>query len=156
MQIAEQHRPAPKPVVGPTAPPAPGRVAYEPRRYDGSSDALRATMSTITRKGRWNVPPSLRISTRMSSVTLDFTQAVMTTQVVEIHVDDYCSSMTLIVPTEATVDVNAVDTIAGSVTNKVRTGPPYGPLHLIVSGKVRLGSVTAKHPFGSSIRRMFG
>lgn len=153
MQIAEQHRPAPKPVVGPTSP---SRVVHEPRGHGGSSDALRATMSTITRKGRWNVPPSLRISTRMSSVTLDFTQAVMTTQVVEIHVDDYCSSMTLIVPTEATVDVNAVDTIAGSVTNKVRTGPPYGPLHLIVSGKVRLGSVTAKHPFGSSIRRMFG
>jgi hypothetical protein len=64
--------------------------------------------------------------------------------------------VTLIVPTEATVDLNRVETVAGSATNKVRTGPPYGPLHLVVSGKVRLGSVTAKHPFGSSIRRMFG
>ncbi|MFY2789047.1 DUF1707 domain-containing protein [Rhodococcus sp. KRD162] len=153
MQIAEQHRPSVKPV----AEPPPRRVVQEHWGHGGgSSDTLRGTMSTIARKGKWNVPPSLRLSTRMSTVTLDFTQAVMSTQVVEIHVDDYCSTVTLIVPTEATVDLNAVDTVAGSATNKVRTGPPYGPLHLVVSGKVRLGSVTAKHPFGSSLRRMFG
>ncbi len=153
MQIAEERRPSAKPVAGPT----PHRVVQEHWGHGGGTpDTLRGSMSTITRKGPWNVPPSLRVSTRMSSVTLDFTQAVMTTQVVEIHVDDYCSSVTLVVPTEATVDVNSVETVAGSVTNKVRTGPPYGPLHLVVSGKVRLGSVTAKHPFGSSIRRMFG
>ncbi|CCQ13782.1 putative uncharacterized protein [Rhodococcus sp. AW25M09] len=157
MQIAEEHRPSAQPLAGPTSHTAPRSVVHEHRGHSGgASDTLRGTMSTITRKGPWNVPPRLRLSTRMSSVTLDFTQAVMTTQVVDIRVDDYCSTVTLIVPTEATVDVNAVDTIAGSVTNKVRTGPPYGPLHLVVSGKVRLGSVTAKHPFGSSIRRMFG
>ena len=157
MQIAEEHRPAPKPFVAPTPQPAPRRVVQEHWGHGGgASDTLRGTMSTVTRKGPWNVPPSLRVATRMSTVTLDFTQAVMSTQVVEINVDDYCSTVTLIVPTEATVDLNRVETVAGSATNKVRTGPPYGPLHLVVSGKVRLGSVTAKHPFGSSIRRMFG
>ena len=157
MQLAEEQRPTPKPFAAPTPQPSPHRVVQEHWGHGGGTpDTLRGSMSTITRKGPWNVPPSLRVSTRMSSVTLDFTQAVMSTQVVEIHVDDYCSSVSLIVPTEATVDVNGVETVAGSVTNKVRTGPPYGPLHLVVSGKVRLGSVTAKHPFGSSIRRMFG
>ena len=157
MQLAEEQRPNPKPFAAPTPQPSPHRVVQEHWGHGGGTpDTLRGSMSTITRKGPWNVPPSLRVSTRMSSVTLDFTQAVMSTQVVEIHVDDYCSSVSLIVPTEATVDVNGVETVAGSVTNKVRTGPPYGPLHLVVSGKVRLGSVTAKHPFGSSIRRMFG
>ncbi|OZC89043.1 hypothetical protein CH254_10590 [Rhodococcus sp. 06-412-2C] len=157
MHLAEEHGPAPKPFAAPTPQQPPRRVVQEHWGHGGgASDTLRGTMSTITRKGPWNVPPSLRVSTRMSTVTLDFTQAVMSTQVVEVHVDDYCSTVTLIVPTEATVDLNGVDTVAGSATNKVRTGPPYGPLHLVVSGKVRLGSVTAKHPFGSSIRRMFG
>ena len=157
MHLAEEHGPAPKPVAAPTPQQPPRRFVQEHWGHGGgASDTLRGTMSTITRKGPWNVPPSLRVSTRMSTVTLDFTQAVMSTQVVEVHVDDYCSTVTLIVPTEATVDLNGVDTVAGSATNKVRTGPPYGPLHLVVSGKVRLGSVTAKHPFGSSIRRMFG
>ena len=157
MQLAEEQRPTPKAFAAPTPQQSPHRVVQEHWGHGGGTpDTLRGSMSTITRKGPWNVPPSLRVSTRMSSVTLDFTQAVMSTQVVEIHVDDYCSSVSLIVPTEATVDVNGVETVAGSVTNKVRTGPPYGPLHLVVSGKVRLGSVTAKHPFGSSIRRMFG
>lgn len=157
MQIAEEHRPSPKPFAAPTPQQTPRRVVQEHWGHGGgASDTLRGTMSTVTRKGPWNVPANLRLSTRMSTVTLDFTQAVMSTQVVEIHVDDYCSTVTLIVPTEATVDLNGVDTVAGSATNKVRTGPPYGPLHLVVSGKVRLGSVTAKHPFGTSIRRMFG
>lgn len=157
MQIAEQHRPSPQPPAGPSPQRQPHHVGREHWGHGGApSDTLRGSMSTITRKGPWNVPPSLTVSTRMSSVTLDFTQAVMSTQVVEIHVDDYCSTVTLIVPTEATVDLNRVETVAGSATNKVRTGPPYGPLHLVVSGKVRLGSVTAKHPFGSSFRRMLG
>lgn len=157
MQIAEERRPTAKPLAEQTPKSAPHRVVQEHWGHGGgASDTLRGTMSTITRKGPWNVPPSLRVSTRMSTVTLDFTQAVMSTQVVQLHVDDYCSTVTLIVPIEATVDLNGVDTVAGSATNKVRTGPPYGPLHLVVSGKVRLGSVTAKHPFASSIRRMFG
>lgn len=153
MQIA----PEPRPVQQQSPPPMPRRAVSEHWGYGGGSpDVLRGNMSTITRKGPWNVPPVLHLSTRMSSVTLDFTQAVMSTQVVEIRIDDYCSSVTLILPTEATADANGVQTVAGNATNKVRTGPPYGPLHLVVVGKIRLGSVTVKHPFGTSLRRMFG
>lgn len=96
------------------------------------------------------------MNTRLSTVTLDFTRAVMTTQVVHVTIDDYASTISLIVPEEATVDLNGVETVGGSATNKVRTGPPIGPLHVVVRGKVRFGNVTAKHPFGTSIRRMFG
>lgn len=149
MQIAEEHRPTPAP---------PASVGYDQHAgWRGHpAEVLRGTMSTVTRKGRWNVPRALRVQSRMSTVNLDFTQAVMTSQVVEITVDDYCSTISLIVPTEATVDLNAVDTVGGSANNKVRTGPPIGPLHVIVRGKVRFGSLTAKHPFGSSFRRMLG
>ena len=100
--------------------------------------------------------PVLRLNTRMSSVTLDFTEAIMRTQVVEIQVDDFASSITLVVPSEATVDLNGIDLVGANATNKVRTGPPIGPLHLVVRGRIRFGSITAKHPFGASFRSMMG
>ena len=47
-------------------------------------DIVRGWMSSVERKGPWHVPPTLHTATRMSSVTLDFTAAVMSTQVVEV------------------------------------------------------------------------
>ncbi|SNT03735.1 protein of unknown function [Rhodococcoides kyotonense] len=150
MQIAEDQRPLRTPQVTP-------QVATSPSTWDsGAGSVVKGTMSTVSRKGPWHVPPRLSIESKMSTVTLDFTQAIMSTQVVEISVDDYCSTISLVVPQEATVDLNGVETIGGSANNKVRTGPPIGRLHVIVRGKIRFGSITAKHPMGTSLRRMFG
>ncbi|MFI9507045.1 DUF1707 domain-containing protein [Nocardia sp. NPDC052566] len=129
-------------------PPAPPR---------GAGNVIRSRLSGVHRRGPWQVPPTLHLNTWLSGVTLDFTEAIMSTQVVEVYVDDYCSSLTLVVPAEATVDLNALDLIGASVNNKVRTGPPIGPLHLVVHGRLRLGSITAKHPLATHWRRiLFG
>jgi len=118
------------------------------------SNVVRSRLSGVNRRGPWQVAPMLHLNNWLSGVTLDFTEAIMSTQVVELHLDDYLSSLTLIVPAEATVDLNALDLIGSSVNNKVRTGPPIGPLHLIVHGRVRFGSVTAKHPFRAQLRKL--
>ncbi len=125
-------------------------------RMEGSGEVgnLRGRFSGITRKGVWQVPPSLHVNSLMSSVSLDFTEAVMSTQVVEITVDDFCSSLTLILPAEATVDLNGVELIGSSTNNKVRAGAPMGPLHLVVHGRCRFGSITAKHPFGVQWKKL--
>lgn len=166
MQIAEEHSPVspnrhpPQTHYAPqqarTYTPSPSGGSPSGGWHDPHAEVIRGTISTVTRKGPWNVPRALSIESRLSTVTLDFTQAVMTSQVVEVTVDDYCSTVTLVVPAEATVDLNAVETVGGSANNKVRTGPPIGPLHIVVRGKVRFGSITAKHPFGTSFRRMLG
>lgn len=129
--------------------PAPPRPAIAP-------EELRGWMSSIVRRGQWTVTPTLRLNTRLCSTTLDFTSAVLPSRVVEILVDDYCSSTEIIVPTAATADLNGVNAVAGSATVKVRTSPPSDQLHLIVRGRVRMGSVTVRHPFGSWLRRLSG
>ncbi|WFR73474.1 DUF1707 domain-containing protein [Prescottella defluvii] len=144
----------PAPVVAPPTVAAPTPVAGG---HPGQHPlVIRGRMSTITRKGRWNVPPALHLDTRVGSSTLDFTEAVMQTQVVHLTVDDSCGSVLLVLPPEATADLDDVDTVGGSVSNKVRTGPPYGPMHLVVRGRVRFGSITARYPYGTSLRRMLG
>ncbi|MTE14746.1 DUF1707 SHOCT-like domain-containing protein [Nocardia aurantiaca] len=143
----------PAPAAQRYAPPQPRYVAAHRIPQAAPGTVIRARLSSVERKGAWHVPPALMINSLMGSVRLDFTQAVMSTQVVEIHVDDTCSSVELIVPAEATVDLNAIDLIGSSANTKVRTGPPIGPLHIIVHGTLRFSSVTAKHPFGTNWKR---
>lgn len=119
-------------------------------------EVLRGRMSSIVRRGQWNVAPTLQLNTRLCSTTLDFTSAVLAGPVVTVLIDDYCSSTELIVPASATADLNGVDAVAGSATVKVRTSPPSRELHLIVRGKVRMGSVTVRHAWGSWLRRLHG
>ncbi|GGK53028.1 DUF1707 SHOCT-like domain-containing protein [Nocardia camponoti] len=117
---------------------------------------IRSRLSSVHRRGAWQVPPVLHLHNLMSSIELDFTEAVMQTQIVEIAVDDYLSGLTLIVPPAATVDLNGLELIGSGVNNRVRTGPPIGPLHLVVHGRIRWGSVTAKYPLMTQLRRAFG
>ncbi|MBX7449738.1 MAG: DUF1707 domain-containing protein [Actinomycetota bacterium] len=119
-------------------------------------EVLSSWMSSVSRKGQWTVAPRLRLVTRMCSTTLDFTSAVLQSPVVHIDVDDYFSSTDLVLPDGATADLNGITTVGGSTTVKVATSPPSRHLHVVVTGRVRFGSVTARHPFGTAFKRMFG
>lgn len=132
--------------------PARGPVA----RSSAQPEALGGWMTSIVRRGPWTVAPVLNLNTRMCSTTLDFTAAVLPGPVIEVNIDDYLSSTELIVPAGATADLNGVDAIAGSATVKVRNLPQPDQLHVIVRGKVRMGSVSVRHPFGSWLRRLHG
>ncbi len=144
-------------VAGAPQPAAMPRPKHIPVPPGGSNPALiRSRLSSVHRRGPWQVPSVLHLNNLMSGVTLDFTEAVMETQIVEIQVDDYCSGITLLVPAAATVDLNGLDLIGSSANNKVRTGPPIGPLHLVVHGRIRFGSVTAKYPLMVQWRRFLG
>ncbi|MEU5842143.1 DUF1707 domain-containing protein [Rhodococcus sp. NPDC047139] len=134
--------------------PAPTTGAF-PATGQGAPALIKGRVSSVERKGPWHVPPAIALDTVASSVTLDFTEAVMQTQVVRIDVNDYLSSITILLPAEATADVNGVENVASSVSSKVRGGPPYGPLHLIVTGKVRCGSVNVTHPLSTRMRKFF-
>ena len=134
--------------------PAPSAAAF-PATGQGAPLVIKGRVSGIERKGRWHVPPAIVLDTVASSVTLDFTEAVMQTQVVRIDVSDYLSSINIVLPDEATADVNAVENVASSVTSKVRGGAPYGPLHVVVTGKVRGGSFNVTHPLSTRLRKFF-
>jgi Domain of unknown function (DUF1707) len=132
-------------------------LAAAPLQHRGArSEQLGGWMTSIERRGPWTVAPVLNLNTRMCSTTLDFTSAGLAGPVVEVIIDDYLSSTELIVPATATADLNGVDAIASSATLKVRNAPRSDQLHVVVRGKVRMGSITVRHPFGSWLRRLHG
>nr|WP_090280024.1 DUF1707 domain-containing protein [Mycolicibacterium komanii]CRL76106.1 hypothetical protein CPGR_04349 [Mycolicibacterium komanii] len=122
----------------------------------GGREPMRGRMSSISRRGPWTVPSRIDLNTRMCDTTLDFTSAKLQGATVVLDIDDYFSSTELILPDGATADLTGIDTFAGSTTLKVPHGPPSGRLHLVVRGRVRFGSVTARYPFGHTLRRMLG
>ncbi len=150
-----QMRPEYLPQAVPTFPVQPhaGSAPAYPAAGPGGPLVLKGRLSSLTRKGRWDVPSVIRLDTFASSVTLDFTEAVMQTQVVRIEVNDSFSSISIVLPAEATADINGVETVASSATTKVRGGAPFGPLHLVVVGKVFCGNVNVTHPFATRLRK---
>jgi hypothetical protein len=108
---------------------------------------LRATMSAIKRKGRWLVPRRLSVSNKAGSVKLDLTDAVIGHPVIEIAIEVYAGSTTLVLPRGASVDIEQVELVASSAkVKKVPTSTePIGEPHVVVTGKQWAGSVTVRH-----------
>jgi hypothetical protein len=119
------------------------------------AEQLRGWITSVERRGQWTVPPRLALKTRMCDATLDFSNATLQSATVLLELDDYFGTTNLILPDRATADLNGVETFGGSTTVKVPHGPTSDRLHLVVRGRVRFGSVTARYPLGTALRRMF-
>lgn len=104
---------------------------------------VKATMSTVTRKGAWSVPRQLVVRNKMGATALDFREAVIPHPVVDIELDVTAGSVTLVLPEGATVDAQEVELSASNLRDKVGTGTAGQP-HFVVRGHVRAGNVEIK------------
>jgi len=122
---------------------APGAPVQEPKelaRIDCQSGSTR-------RDGRWLVPQRLEVRVASGSVTLDFTEAVISQP--SLLIDAKVASGTLTLVTRPGVVVNADEVAVSSGSVKVKA--PWGPdvpviLRVGVSGKVASGSIKARPP----------
>lgn len=114
--------------------------------------AASSPLSLVTKSGsagksgHWTVPSKIIAQCTSGTIKLDFTQAVCPLREVTIEAVASSGTVLLIVPFGWTVDVDNVSAESGTVVNKV-TGPPEPRAPILrVSGKVRSGTVTARHP----------
>ena len=80
---------------------------------------LKAGMSTIKRTGPWRVPPRIRVLSSMGSVLLDFCDAENPHPVVEVELELGAGSAKLLVPDDATADIDDLVPGMGSVHSSV-------------------------------------
>lgn len=120
---------------GPVAPRAPEQAE------------LRTTAASLKRTGRWVVARRVRVTARAGSVKLDFTEALIAHPVVEIELNVSAGSTTLVVPRDASVDVDDVELIAGSARVRgVPTTQVAGTTHhFVVRGAQRAGSLVVRY-----------
>jgi hypothetical protein len=100
---------------------------------------LRANMSKLRRAGRWQVPRELTVYNRLGSTELDFTEAGIEHAEVHVTLDVSGGSVKMLLPERASVDVNGVQVVAGSVKDKV--GGTTGRPRFVIAGKITAGSL---------------
>lgn len=106
-------------------------------------------------EGYWQVPEQLNITAVMGDVLLDFTQAVFTSQRINIHLGGCLSSTKIRVPCGMTV-VNDLNAILTSV--KVKSPAPQDPNlpQIVLSGTIVMSDVVVKGPKITLMDRVHG
>jgi hypothetical protein len=108
---------------------------------------IRNNASTLRRAGRWAVPRKLRVLTKAGSVKLNFAEALISQQLVEIDLDGIASSIELILPANATADLDDVERIASSVKSRVPAGydAQAGGFRFQITGKLKASSLKVRY-----------
>ena len=97
--------------------------------------------------GRWAVPKRMEIKVKGGNVRLDFTEAVITSPVLQVDADVRGGSFLIITRPGVVVDADDVEMFGGSVKIHSPVGPqPPTILHVEISGQVRGGNIRARPP----------
>jgi hypothetical protein len=128
-------------------PASPGLVTGAPAPTPKDLARIECHSSSATRDGRWLVPQRMELRLTSGSVTLDFTEAVISQPSLLIDADMRSSSLTLV--TKPGVAVDTDDVVTNSSTTKVRA--PRSPevpvfLRIQISGKLSSSTITARPP----------
>jgi len=118
------------------------------RRSDAKPLVLRAGASGIKRAGDWTVPARMQVKSGMGSVVLDFTEAKIQHRVLQIELKLGTGSAKLLLPDDATANVDGLIATTGSIKSNVASQPRNGAPHFIVLGRTRLGSVIVRRRRG--------
>jgi Domain of unknown function (DUF1707) len=108
---------------------------------------IECDTSTARRDGPWLVPRRMEVRVTMGSVTLDFTEAVVSWPSLEIDADIRTGSLILVIAPGILV---STDDLALS-TSSVKVDAPWGPevpvrFRIDVSGRASIGTITAQPP----------
>jgi hypothetical protein len=131
-------------------PPTPGSLPLTPGSPGAKAKDLvriECDTGTASRDGPWLVPRRMEVRLRMGSVTLDFTEAVISWPSLEIDADIQTGTLTLVIAPGILV---STDDMAIS-TGTVKVDAPWGPevpvrFRIDVSGRVGTGTITARPP----------
>jgi hypothetical protein len=103
-------------------------------------------MGSLRRHGEWMVPTRLALVRRVGSVDLDLTSARFAGPVVVIELDMVRGSVDVRLPDGASASIDDVTVYGGSARDRRKTPPAEGRPHVVLTGRVVLGSVNVRGP----------
>ncbi|MCB0923146.1 MAG: DUF1707 and DUF2154 domain-containing protein [Mycobacterium sp.] len=122
--------------------PGPGAIATS------AADRLelRGWLGSLRRKGQWTVPTRLALVRRVGSVHLDLTAARFAGPVVVIELDMVRGSVDIRLPEGASASIDDVTVYGGSARDRRKDPPAEGRPHVVITGRVVMGSVDIRGP----------
>jgi hypothetical protein len=129
--------------------PGPGAIAAS------AADRLelRGWLGSLRRHGQWTVPTRLALVRRVGSVDLDLTNARFAGPVVVIELDMVRGSVGIRLPEGASASLDDVTVYGGSARDRRKDPPAEGSPHVVITGRVVLGSVNIRGPRRQRLRR---
>ena len=122
--------------------PGPGAIATS------AADRLelRGWLGSLRRHGEWMVPTRLALVRRVGSVDLDLSRARFAGPVVVIELDMVRGSVDIRLPDGASASIDDVVVYGGSARDRRKNPPAEGNPHVVLTGRVVLGSVNIRAP----------
>jgi len=114
---------------------------------------LRGAMGSLRRHGEWMVPTRLSLVRRVGSVDLDLTTARFAGPVVVIELDIIRGSVDIRLPDGASASIDDVSVYGGSARDRRKDPPADGRPHVVLTGRVVMGSVNIRGPKRSRLLR---
>lgn len=129
--------------------PGPGAIATS------AADRLelRGWLGSLRRHGQWTVPTRLALVRRVGSVVLDLTRARFAGPVVVIELDMVRGSVHIRLPDGASASIDDVIVYGGSARDRRKDPPSEGKPHVVLTGRVVMGSVSIRGPRRQPLRR---
>lgn len=108
---------------------------------------LRSHAGQIRRAGRWTVPRRLVVHSKAGLVALDLRHALISHRVVEIELATQAGATTIVLPPDATANIDGVTTSAGTATVKVPSTPAPGSTapHIVITGSTAAGTLLVRY-----------
>lgn len=131
----------------------PGPRLPEPGYHCDDRLSLVGGWNGESRRGRWTVPPYLKVQAIGSGVRVDCSHAVASSEYIDLEVGAGLSSVVLIVPPTWGVNVDRLSKGIGSVKMTASSTPVPGNPTILVHGVVGAGSFKARTPTWLDRRR---
>ena len=110
-------------------------------------------LGSLRRHGQWTVPTRLALVRRVGSVVLDLTHARFAGPVVVIELDMVRGSVHIRLPDGASASIDDVIVYGGSARDRRKDPPSEGKPHVVLTGRVVMGSVSIRGPRRPPLRR---
>ncbi|HEY7051732.1 MAG TPA: DUF1707 domain-containing protein [Mycobacterium sp.] len=107
---------------------------------------LRGWAGSLRRHGEWAVPTRLALVRRLGSVQLDLTKARFAGPVVVIELDMVRGSVDIRLPDGASASIDDVTVYGGSARDRRKSPPAEGTPHVVLTGRMVLGSLNIRGP----------
>ena len=122
----------------------------------GQPLVIKAKGSPVVRKGEWTVPQRVEVDARFGSTRLDFRQARLTTPVIKVWVDTSWGGADLILPEDATAEVDVDASWFGTLRSDIDSIRKANAPHFVITGACQGGSLRVRHKKSGGWAGIFG
>ena len=115
---------------------------------------IRAGWESEVRRANWAVPPFIRLEPAMSNIELNFLEVETALETIDVEIIAGLGSVTVVIPDDWAVNVDALSKTWGSVKSVVNAVPTGRRPLVRMSGSVGMGSFKARFANYFDRRRM--